>query len=379
MIHALLVLAAVALPPQSETWLKADAGGFRILSNASRPDTERIARELVAEGGSPIVTRVFILRDIAALGIAIDPNGALFSGDNENVLFVQAGAGLRAEPVRTPAPQPVRIEPKVDLQPAARAEVLAVLGHLFARISNEMFVDAEIFLSEALQLDPTLPLAHLGLAHINSVLGMRTASDAHYAKAGRSDDAHVLVLYGAELLARVGETKSREDVARARRIFERAAEIDPQSARALAGLGATYVVSAGDPGPGIAALEKSLAMAPAQDDAAVNLTTLLARAGRGEEARRLFDTVVSRSRNPDIVRLGRSALDRLQEKLDAESLLESQVKIVESAMAAAGAGRFEEALKTIDDVLPAIKDAEFKGSVERLRVEIVAKASGRRP
>jgi tetratricopeptide (TPR) repeat protein len=203
---------------------------------------------------------------------------------------------------------------------------------------------------------------------------MRSTSDAHYAKVAQSEDAHVLVLYGAAILARLAETKAKEDVALARSIFERAAKIDPESPRAHAGIGATYVVSVEDPAPGIEALEKSLALAPSQDDVAVNLTTLLARAGRRAEAQRLFDTVVSKSTDPNIVNLGRRALHRLQQKLDDESLLDDQVKIVESAMAAANAGRFDEALKTIDDVLPAIKDAEFKGSVTRLRAEILKKS-----
>ena len=360
MIQALLILAAVALPPESETWLKADVAGLHILSNASHVETERIVSELVSRGPSPILTRVFIVRDLAALGVGVEASGKLLRGDNENVLLIQAKPG-GGEAARRYTEAP-------------RAEVLAEIGHLFARMSDDTFVQAEIFLTEALRLDPTLPLAHLDLAHINATLGMRSTSDAHYAKVAQSEDPHVLVLYGAAILGRLAETKSKDDVALARGIFERAVKIDPQSPRAHAGVGATYVVSAEDPGPGIAALEKSLALAPSQDDVAVNLTTLLARAGRRTEAQRLFDTVVSKSSDPQIVNLGRRALHRLQQKLDDESLLEDQVKIVESAMAAANAGRFDEALKTIDSVLPAIKDAEFKGSVTRLRAEIVKKS-----
>ena len=368
MIPALLVLAAIALPPESETWLKADVAGFHILSNASRADTERIVSELVSRGPSPILTRVFIVRDLATLGVGVEVSGKLLRGDNENVILIQAKPGE--------APRVSRGDAYTE---APRAEVLAEIGHLFARMSDDTFVQAEIFLTEALKLDPTLPLAHLDLAHINSTLGMRSTSEAHYSKVSQSEDAQVLVLYGAAILARLAETKSKEDVALARSIFERAAKIDPESPRAHAGVGATYVVSVDDPSAGIVALEKSLALAPSQDDVAVNLTTLLARAGRRTEAQRLFDTVVSKSTDPNIVNLGRRALHRLQQKLDDESLLEDQVKIVESAMAAANAGRFDEALKTIDDVLPAIKDAEFKGSVTRLRSEIAKKVLGARP
>src|SRR5258706_3170639 len=62
-----------------------------------------------------------------------------------------------------------------------------------------------------------------------------------------------------------------------------------------------------DPGPGIEALERSIALAPAEVDAIFNLILLDARAGRIGEATKSLD-VLARLADPETVRKARENL-----------------------------------------------------------------------
>jgi lipopolysaccharide biosynthesis regulator YciM len=206
-----------------------------------------------------------------------------------------------------------------------------------------------------------------------------------------------------------GSAAPKGEIERARKLFTRAAELDPTSARALAGLGATYVISDDDPTPGIKALEKSLSLAAGQDDAAVNLAQLYARTGRRAEASKVFESV-SASRTPEQVREAREALlsadlDRAQTLLEqdkaAEALpilksvaeqtsndalkaklthaigeiegraaAEKQAREINRAIDFAGKGKFADALAVIDAILPQITDPELRENTKNLRAEV---------
>ena len=349
------LLAAIPLPAEDDAWLKLNVENFHIVSNATAKDTERLTRELANIARSPVPARVIIFRNAVSFAqvrdavfqmLAAPASGLFFAAGDENFIIIQADAGL--EPIQREVMRSLPRGRKTDVgkpAPATRPEVLAALGHVLARARSETFADAEAYLTEALRLNPELAVVR----------------------------ADLFLLYGTAILDRLHETRSKEDVAKARGFFERASQLDPSSSRAWAGLGATYIVSDDDPAPGIAALEKSLALLPSQDAAAVNLVRLYVRVGRQADAQKLFDTSVAASTNADIVRLGREALARQQKIADEKANLDKQLAVVEEAMAKASAGEYAAALAIIDAVLPEIKDQEFRGSVERLRADLAKK------
>jgi hypothetical protein len=355
------LLAAIPLPPEDDGWLKLTVENFHIISNASAKDTERLTRELANIARSPVPARVVIfknavsfahMRDALFQTLAAPASGLFFATGDENFIIIQADAGL--EPIQREVMRSLPRGRKTVVGqplPATRPEVLAALGHVLARARSETYADAEAYLTEALRLNGEMPAVR----------------------------AELFVLYGTAILNRLNETRSKEDVAKARGFFERASQLDPSSARAWAGLGATYIVSDDDPGPGIAALEKSLALLASQDAAAVNLVRLYVRVGRQADAQKLFDSSVASSSNADIVRLGREALSRQQKIADEKDKLEKQLAVIQDAMEKAAAADYAGALAIIDAVLPEITDEEFRGSVQRLRADVAGKSGVRRP
>jgi hypothetical protein len=363
----LALLLAIPLPPPDETWLKLDAGNYHVVSNASAADTKRLVRELTTMAQSPLPATVIIYRNAASFArvrdavfqtLAARASGVYFGSANENFIIIQADAGL--DPIQAMLTRFLGRGKKVDVTdpvPADRAEVLTSIGHLLARARPETREDAEAYLSESLRLNPKQSVALVDMHSYDSV----------------GDDAGALTLYATDILEKLRETRSKDDVMKARGLFERAVKLNPSLPRALAGLGATYVVSEDDPAPGIAALENSLALLPGQEDAAINLITLYVRTGRQDDAQKLFDSAIARSSNPDSVRMGREALTRPQRLAEEKLTQEMQLAMIEDAMAKATAGKYTEALKIIDEVLPQVKDEEFRGSVERMRADIVQK------
>lgn len=305
-------------------------------------------------------------------------------------------------------------------QPVGRDDVLYALGNLLAHSNASTVGDAAAFLAEAVRLNPDNAPAHAALGFVHETLNDRPAATAAYERAvalGSTDPA-VYIVYGTTILDRIAHNMrgpggaAPADIARARQLFERATQLDPSSARAYAGIGATYVTSEADPTAGIAALEKSLSLGPSQDDVVFNLIQLYALAGRRADAQRLVDTVLAKSSDPEVIRQGREALlaadvkkaedlmaggrqaeatalmqnvlmtttsERLkahlqQSLLAAESaaILKKQFEIVRTALDKANEGKYSEALKMIDGVLPQITDADLKERVQKLRVDIAA-------
>lgn len=300
---------------------------------------------------------------------------------------------------------------------ADRDDVLFALGNLAGHATDAMLDDAVKFLGEATRLNPEHAEAHAALGSVHERRRDRAAANAAYEKAvalGSSDPA-VYLKYGSAILDR--PDVGAQDLARARQLFERAAELDPASSRAWGGIGATYVTEAGDFALGIAALEKSLSLGATQEDVAINLIQLYARSGRRADAQRIFDQYVARSTDPESVRHGREAvlladlaaaenlmrngnrteaLDTLRRLLAATANPElqahvrnilateednaerqRQVELVELAFAKARDRKFAEALKIVDDLLPQIADDDIKAEVQKLRTEL-ARATRKR-
>jgi Flp pilus assembly protein TadD len=293
-------------------------------------------------------------------------------------------------------------------KPASRDTVLYAIGDVLAHTGESNRDDAEAFLREALRLNPSLAEAHASLGVIHDLRKRRAEADAAYEKAIQlgSTDPNVYILYGGALL-------ERGDPARARGLFRRATELDPAAARAWTGLGATLMDSEADRAAAIAALETSLALVAAQQDAAFYLVQLYARAGRAADARRLFETTLARASDPEVVRRARENVlvaevmqaqalmetgkveesatllravhkittsDRLKKhsesllaELDRQLAFQKQAGIYDAAVEKAKAGHYADAVAMVDEILPQIVDKDLRGMVQRFRDETAKK------
>ena len=295
-------------------------------------------------------------------------------------------------------------EIRIEIKPMTRAEMLRALGHLLS-YPHESLADAETFLREAIKLDPKNPEAVASLAEVHEARGQTADATAAFERAlALGASATVLARYGNALL-------DRKDVVKAREMFERAVKLDSKLPTAHAGIGETYVRSDGDIEPGIAPTEKALSLAPALERTALNLAELYGRTGRRADAQRIFDQHLRHSSNADTLRLGREAVlladlkrandllaagkdeeakalmrsvqaktanprlkAHLDEVLQARMTIDQQIEIAQSAIARADAGKFAEAVKMLDELLPKIDDADFKQRVQTLRDEFAKKA-----
>jgi len=172
----------------------------------------------------------------------------------------------------------------------------------------------------------------------------------------------------------------------------------------------TYLNDPAGVDAGIAALEKSLALAPAQEDAAVNLMQLLAEAGRGADAQRVFSRHLAHSTNEDYLRIARDALEfakvRAAEHLfdegkEAQAInqmrailattqdedlrehltgviasydehveRERQSKAIAEVLANANAGKTKEALALLDALIPSVTDEDLLKQLKDMRKEL---------
>lgn len=291
------------------------------------------------------------------------------------------------------------------MQPVARDQLLYALGSLYAWNAGTQS-DGEMLLNDAIRINPKHAEAHAVLGYLREARGDRAGATALYEKAIElgTRDAAVYILYGATLL-------TANQPAKARQHFEHAVQLEPNNARAWSGLGATYIGASGDLKPGIEALEKSLALAASQEDVTVNLMQLYARAGRGADARRLHETVLANSKDPEVVRIGRETLllvdlraaedllragkhaeaiakmrpileattdDRMRDHLlgiisayDGRMAREQQANAIREIVKKAEAGKHKEAVAAIDELLPSVSDEKVKAELEKMRKELV--------
>ncbi|HYO77429.1 MAG TPA: DUF1570 domain-containing protein, partial [Thermoanaerobaculia bacterium] len=174
--------------------------------------------------------------------------------------------------------------------PMTHDAVLYETGHLLANAGRATAETAERFLGAALQANPQHARAYADVARLHLLANRRAEADAALAKAVQfaGYDAEIYLVAGTSILARFAgqrsDTISVDDMKKAHDLLKRATELDPRSALAWASLGATYMALPGDIAPGIAALEKSLALAPSNDEAMYYLMQLYGRAERYDDA-----------------------------------------------------------------------------------------------
>jgi tetratricopeptide (TPR) repeat protein len=314
-------------------------------------------------------------------------------------------ADLKA--VEIPAPQPL-----------PRDAQLVALADLLMHTNTPHFAEAEAFLNAALKSNPSSAAVYAELGVAKSWQRQNADAEMYFDKAVQlgSRDAQPYVLYGQSILRRVDASVRHDagapsaDILKARELFRKATELNPASAPAFSGLGATYTMApADDPLPGIAALERSLALAPAEIDAIFNLILLDARAGRHDDAAQRLDAL-ARLADPETVRQARENLyiadlnhasellragkraegveimkrvaaettnDQLKAQIDEQltsvnhvDAANRQFSDFQLAVNKASDGKFKEALAMIDALLPTITEPELLSAAKKFRAKV---------
>jgi tetratricopeptide (TPR) repeat protein len=254
-------------------------------------------------------------------------------------------------------------------EPMPRDTLLFELGHLLAHAARASAPAARAFLEEALAENPSLAGAHADIGRLHHMAGALEDANAAFARAaalGSNDpQVHLMIAIatlnqhqGGQPIAPPGES-----ILNARRAFQRSAELDPSSALAWTGIGATYISTDEDPAAGIAALERALTLAPADTNAAFYLVQLYARIGKRAEAQRLIDTVLSRGGQQEQLEFAREVV-RLADR-------NASIRVINDAIAKANAGQVQEAMAILDRLLPQLAgDADILAKVKELRAEL---------
>lgn len=301
--------------------------------------------------------------------------------------------------------------------PLARDALLVGLADLLIHTHTPHFGEAETFLTAALQANPSSADANAEMGVAKSWQRQNAEAETYFEKAVQlgSRDALPYVLYADSILRRTDASARRNagvpqaDVLKARELFRKAAELNPSSAIAFSGLGATYTMTPGDPAPGIAALEKSLALAPSEADALYNLVVLDARAGRRDEALKRLDALAAVA-DAEIVRHARENIDfadlnraaelgragknaeaaeimksvaaqttneqlkeRLTEQLSSNAHVDTvneQVTDFQRAVEKANTGKFKEALAMVDALIPKITEPQVLAAAKDFRKKL---------
>lgn len=308
-------------------------------------------------------------------------------------------------------------------EPMPRDAVLYQLGHLLAWSGPANADTAETFLSESLKTNAANAAAHADRGRLLDTTGREEEADAAYTRAIElgSTDPLVYLYAGASLYDRFANREvssiPEEEVLRVRGLFQRSAELDPSSAQAWAGFGATYVGSLGDLAPGIAALEKSLTLRPGDEETAFNLVQLYAHAGRSADAERVFRTTLEGSTDPELVRGARElllvvevrqveTLMRAEKPSEALTLARSVLQratdpslrdhlsglirelekfddwtrvtdALRNASKQAGDGKYAEALTILDRILPSITDPAMLAEAQKFRAQVAGRVKKR--
>ncbi|HEX3578893.1 MAG TPA: DUF1570 domain-containing protein [Thermoanaerobaculia bacterium] len=304
-------------------------------------------------------------------------------------------------------------------QPLPRDAQLVALADLLIHTNRPHFGEAESFLNAALKANPSSAAVYAELGVAKSWQRQNAEAEADFEKAIQlgSRDAQPYILYGESILRRVDASVRHNagapsaDVLKARELFRKATELNPASAPAFSGLGATYAMApADDPRPGIEALERSLALAPAEVDAIFNLILLDSSAGHRDEAAKSVDAL-ARLADPETVRQARENLyiadlnhasdliragkraegTEIMKRVAAETTNEQlkaqidehlasvkhadaanhQVSDFQLAVNKANDGKFKEALAMIDALLPTITEPELLSAAKDFRAKVV--------
>lgn len=244
--------------------------------------------------------------------------------------------------------------------------VLHQLGFLLVHAPESRAV-AERFFNESLAANDRNARTHGDLARLYEATGRMAEADAAYARAVElgSDDADVYLLAGRRMLHR--------DTGGARPLFRRATELDPKSANAWCGLGATYLDDTFDRATGIAALEKSLELDPTGEEAAFYLAQLRANDGQFGAARKLARALLARTTSETL----KEQITGVLASIDRQEAAAEAVALLTEAAEKLNAGRSEEALTLIDRALAKLPNDTLRTKALALRDMITAEMTKR--
>jgi tetratricopeptide (TPR) repeat protein len=262
-------------------------------------------------------------------------------------------------------------------EPAAMPhdDVLHQLGRLLVRMRPENAAVAERFFAASVAANDKNTGALANLAQLYDATGRKAEAEAAFAKAVElgSDDAEVYLLAGRSILG--GEPSG---FVKARPLFRRATELDPNSAAAWTGLGATYLGETSDRAAGIAALKKSLELDKTNEEAMIYLAQLWANDGRIAEARKLAQALLARTTDKTLQeQISRvlSAIDARESALllqKAQASADHSLKLISEAVALVNAGKYKEALALVDAALPGLPNERSRQKARELRDLIAA-------
>ena len=260
--------------------------------------------------------------------------------------------------------------------PMRRDVLLFELGRLFAQAGGANAQTAERFLRESLAANPNNAAAHADLGRVYEMLRRHAQADAEYATAMKlgSDDPDILMQAADTLSERhvrmFAARPPRAEVLKVRALYERVTELDPTRVAAWIAFGGTYLVQTEDLGPGIAALEKGLELAPGNYGAIVLLASLYRDAGRGADATKLMATLDLSSNVDEKMK---AYLDSIVRDFDTESTHARIVTAMNDAITKADAGQYQEALALVDAILPSIVDGESRDAAMKFREDVSAR------
>ena len=333
--------------------------------------------------GNKQARRAQLSKFVALLG-AGRPTGAAFAEAFNGLTYAQLGQELRSYVARrvfayTTYPlRDLKVSEIPKPRPLTHGETLYEFGGLLARMNPSTTADAERFLTAALDSDAQKAVVYAELGRIHSRAGRNAEADAAFEKAVQvgTNDTRIYVEYGESILERIARGGAQPEAAalKARKLFERAVQLDPTSARALKQLGATYLMSSGDVTPGIAALEKSVALVPGDEQASFYLAQLYVHASRHADAARILEGPLARSSNPELSSHVRGMVVRMDEYEATQRAVEQ----FNQAIAKANAGKNAEALKMMDEVIPKITDPELLAQAKKLREELAKRVTKKR-
>jgi tetratricopeptide (TPR) repeat protein len=239
-----------------------------------------------------------------------------------------------------------------------RATLLFEMGR-FLSIVPGAEKDADRHLREAVRVDPKQARALALLGRYDEAV------------AAAPDDPDVL-LGAAEALMKTAtgsfagvfepEAKDAAAFRKARQLAEHAAAVLHDSnlaGNALGVVGTSYLVET-DPAPGIAALERAVALVPQRADFALNLYRLYLRSGQRPKADALFASTFANTRDKQLAFAARNIL------LSAE---------IERANQLSREGKLDEAATLVRELAAATEDAKAKHELEAQAVQLEATAA----
>lgn len=253
----------------------------------------------------------------------------------------------------------------VVVSPMDYVEVLYRLGDLLLHRDPDSHSQAMTHFDAALQINPRHGPSLAALGEMTRLEGYPSRAVQLFERAIEADpqDAHTLWLAANNLMETLTtrypgvypEGPTPEEAVQARRLLERAVQIEPKLIQAQSLLGRTYLYGNDDPRPGIAPLERAILAIPSDHVAAYDLFLLYLRAGDVQAAQRIEATVLRFSKNPEIVDGAR------------EALLRQSITRVNSL---ASAGLIDEALELVRNAAMQSKDASFKQYLVELESQL---------